>query len=77
MDVDTSVRAELRAEIARQDLRVADIARMIEQKPGWLRRRLRGEVELTLGELATICEALGGSVRWRSDGQAKFERKAS
>lgn len=51
--------AELRAHMARNEVRVADLTQKMDVSPGWLYRRLSGEVSLTLEDLELICSALG------------------
>jgi transcriptional regulator with XRE-family HTH domain len=51
--------AELRAHMARNEVRVADLTQKMDVRPGWLYRRLSGEVSLTLEDLELICSALG------------------
>lgn len=51
--------AEVRAEIARQGVTAAAIARSAGMTQSSLSRRLRGLQPLSAGELVLICEALG------------------
>lgn len=57
--LDASVAANLRAELARHQIRQRTLAERIGRTPGWLSRRLTGDVAFTLGEIGEIAAALG------------------
>jgi transcriptional regulator with XRE-family HTH domain len=58
------VRAEIRAEIARQGLTQSEVARRIGTYPQWLNRRLNGDdpYELSVADVEAIAAALGVDV---------------
>lgn len=58
-DLDARVAANLRAELARHQVRQRALAAMIGRTPGWLSRRVTGDVAFTLGEIDEIAGALG------------------
>lgn len=53
-----SAAGELRAHLARHELRVADIAVSLGVTNSWIYRRLNGEISPTLEEIERICAAL-------------------
>jgi len=53
------VAAELRAEVARQDLPVKVIAERIDVDVSWVYRKLNGNSPITLPDLEQLCHALG------------------
>lgn len=56
-----AVAAELRAYLARQGIRTADLARSLGVTHSWIARRLTGQTSSTLEDLRLICAALGVS----------------
>jgi hypothetical protein len=57
--VNDRVAAELRVASARTQTTASGIAAELAQNPMWVSRRLRGQVELTLSDVADICRAMG------------------
>lgn len=57
-----AVIAELRAEMARQNLTRSDLAAKLGKVPMWVSRRLNGETRLTFDDADLICTALGVSL---------------
>jgi transcriptional regulator with XRE-family HTH domain len=45
--------------MARDEVRVAELSQKMGVQPGWLYRRLSGDVDLTLADIEHICSALG------------------
>lgn len=56
---DARVAANVRAELARHQVRHRVLAEKIGRAPNWLSRRLNGDVAFTLGEISEVAEALG------------------
>lgn len=54
----TAIVAEIRAEIARQGVEQRDLAKTVGLSPSALSRRLTGQSDPSLGEVARICSAL-------------------
>lgn len=57
--LDARVAANVRAELARHQVRQGALAETIGRPANWLRRRLTGDVAFTVGEIGEIAEALG------------------
>lgn len=53
-----TVAAEVRAELGRQKISQAELARRLKQPDMYMRRRLQGEVPFAAVELATVAEVL-------------------
>jgi transcriptional regulator with XRE-family HTH domain len=58
-DADLTVAAEIRAELGRQRISQADLARRLGVSRPWVSRRLNGDTALTIGDIATIADNLG------------------
>lgn len=58
-DLANSVPALLRAELAKQNIRKSDFAAKLGVSDMWIYRRLTGHVEISLGDLQRMAEALG------------------
>jgi len=52
------VAQELRAELARQRLSMADLARKMDVEQSWLHKRLTGVIPLRIGEVMDIADLL-------------------
>jgi transcriptional regulator with XRE-family HTH domain len=54
-----SAKEALRVEMARQDIGTAKLAQQMGVTYLWLHRRLRGNTQMTVGDLERIADALG------------------
>lgn len=61
-DIGKLVVAEIRAELARQDLTQGDLAARVQQNQQWVSRRLSGQVQLTMLDADLMAAALDTSV---------------
>jgi transcriptional regulator with XRE-family HTH domain len=59
MEHSKGVAQELRAECARQKISGREIARRLGEHPMWVHRRLAGDQELSIDDLARISAVLG------------------
>lgn len=51
--------ANIRALLARRKMTNADLARLIDENPMWVSRRLNDQVPLTVADLLRFADALG------------------
>jgi transcriptional regulator with XRE-family HTH domain len=63
MSASREVSANVRAELGRQSLTRADLARKLGESDMWLGRRLNDQVPITVDELVRIADALGVAPR--------------
>jgi transcriptional regulator with XRE-family HTH domain len=61
-NLDGRTRAEIKAEMARQDISGSKLARLLEWRQTYLSRRLRGQVNFSLSEVESIAWILGVSL---------------
>lgn len=54
--------AELRAELARQQISSRELARRVGETPTWVHRRVAGITEISIGDLDRFAKALGVSM---------------
>lgn len=73
VNLDSRVRAEIKAELGRQDISGTRLAKMLGRPQTYVSRRLRGEVNFSLSEIENIAQVLGVSLdqlipstSWRS-----------
>lgn len=65
------VAAILRGYLAEERIKNRELARRINQTDFWVGRRVNGQTPMTIGELATIAEALGQPIgRFLPEGSA-------
>jgi transcriptional regulator with XRE-family HTH domain len=58
---------QLRAEIARRDLTVRELAELLGVSEMWVSRRSRGRVQLSLADIERISDALGLPTQFFTD----------
>jgi transcriptional regulator with XRE-family HTH domain len=68
-DINARIAAEVRAEVARQQLTQQQLGERMGRPQHWISRRLTGDVPFTADELVTFAAALGVPVsRFLGDG---------
>lgn len=73
MDANRTARAEIRAEMARQQITQVALAERMGWGGRYLGRRLRGETPLSLGDLEAIARALDVPMAQFTDTRPRFQ----
>jgi len=54
-----AVSAEVRASMARQQIKAQELARRVDLSPNYISKRVRDVLPFTMNDIEAVCEALG------------------